>query len=417
MSTNRRSLSKEETVTLKKSILSAAMLLGMATSALAQISGDVVRIGVLTDMAGPYSDNLGAGSLLAAQMAVEDFGGKVNGKPIEILSADHQNKADLGSSLARGWFDVDGVDVITELGSSAVALAVQELARERNRLALHTGAGTPDLTGKACSPVGIQWSYDNYAYGNVVATTMIERGLTKWFFITADYAFGHSLEASASQFVNAAGGEIIGTARHPLNNADFSSLLLQAQSSGAQVVALANAGADMSTALKQANEFGLAQAGQELVSLMINLPDVHAMGLENSQGLVFTEGFYWDMNEEVRAWSERFKERFNGRPPASLQASVYEAVMHYLQAVEKTGTDDATIVAQQMRDTPINGFYTKNGYIREDGRVIRDMYLFQVKSPEESKESWDYYKTLATIPGEKAFRPLADGGCPLVKAD
>lgn len=402
--------------------LATACAAGIATAAViatpnpasAEISDGVVRIGVLTDMSGPFSDNVGAGSVLAAQMAVEDFGGTVAGAPIEIVSADHQNRADVGSTLARRWFDAEGVDMITEMVSSAVALSVQELARERNRMAIHTGPGTPQLTGEACSPVGFHWAYDNYAYANVVASAIVDRGLDEWFFLTVDYSFGHTLEESATHFVEQAGGRILGRVRHPLGASDFSSFLLQAQASGASVIGLASAGTDMTNSLMQANEFGLIEAGQAVASLLVNLPDIHALGLQDAQGLMLADSFYWNMTDETRAWSERFMERFDGRAPGSLQAAVYGAVMHYLKAVEATGTDDAAVVAEAMRQMPIEDFYTDGGVIREDGRVLRDMYLFQVKSPDQSSGPWDYYEHLATIPGEQAFRPLADGGCPLV---
>ncbi len=392
----------------------AALTIGLAGTASAEISGGAVKIGVLTDMSGPYADNAGAGAVLAAQMAVEDFGGKVAGVPIEIVSADHQNKADIGSGIARRWYDVEGVDTITEVISSAVALSVQQISRDKNRMFLATGPGTPDLTGKACSPVGIHWAYDNYALPTVATGALIERGLKDWYFLTADYSFGHALESEASRVVKASGGKVVGSVRHPLNNADFSSFLLQAQGSPANVIGLANAGTDMINAVKQAGEFGLTDSGKTMAALLVNLPDIHALGLASARGLIFADSFYWDKDDETRAWSKRFMDRFQGRAPGSMQVAVYGAVTHYLKAIQAIGSDDATLVAEQMRKTPINDFYTKNATIRPDGRVIRDMYLLQVKEPSESKKPWDYYKILATVPGEKAFRPMAEGGCPLV---
>ena len=400
--------------------MKAALLAGVmaaclsALPAAAQISDNVVKVGVLTDMGGPYADNVGAGAVLAAQMAAEDFGGTVNGAKIEIISADHQNKSDVGSSLARKWYDTEQVDTITEVVSSAVALSVQQISRGKNKLFLATGPGTPDLTGKACSPNGLHWAYDNYAYANVVAGAVVRRGQKDWFFLTADYSFGHALEEQAARVVKSNGGTVKGSARHPLGSADFSSFLLQAQSSGAGVVGLANAGTDMINAIKQASEFGLPQSGVNMAALLVNLPDINALGLENAKGLLLADSFYWDMNDETRAWSKRFMARFNGKAPGSLQAAVYGAVTHYLKAVKAANSDDPKVVMAEMRKQPINDFYTKNATLREDGRVVRDMYLLQVKTPDESKGPWDFYKVVATVPGEQAFRPLAEGGCALV---
>lgn len=402
---------------MKISVVALAGLVAasLATPSYADMTDGVVKIGVLTDMAGPYSDNLGAGAVLAAQMAAEDFGGSINGVPIEVISADHQNKADIGSSLTRRWFDTEAVDVITELGSSAVAAAAQDLALKDNKILLITGAGSPALTGEHCSPNGIHWAYDNYAYGKLVATSLVKQGLKKWFFITADYSFGHSLEQSAAQFVKSSGGEVLGAVRHPLGTADFSSYLLQAQASGADVIGLANAGSDMINAMKQAREFGIIQGGQKMSGLLVNLPDIHALGLEATQGLMLAENAYWKLNPETEAWSRRFMARFNGRAPSSLQLAVYTAVSHYLESVKETGTDDTQTVLADMKKRPINDMYTTNAHIREDGRVIRDMYLLQVKSPAESTEPWDYYKVVTKVPGEDVYRPLSEGGCKYVK--
>ena len=394
--------------------LAGGVIAAHAVTASAQeISDGVVKIGVLSDMSGPYSDNVGEGAVLAARMAAEDFGGTVLGAPIEIVSADHQNKADIGSQIANRWYDTEQVDVITEVVSSAVALAVQEISRNKDRVFLATGPGTPDLTGSACSPVGVHWAYDTYALANVVAGAAVRRGLKDWFFLTADYSFGHTLEDNARRVVEANDGKVLGAVRHPLNSADMSSFLLQAQASGAQVVGIANAGADMINAVKQAQEFGLVASGQNLAALLVNLPDIASLGLDNAQGLILADSFYWDMNEETRAFSERFMERFNGRAPGSLQVAVYGAVMHYLKAVEANGGDEAVSTAAKMRELPIEDFYTSGATIREDGRVMRDMYLFRVKKPEESQYDWDFYEVLETVPAEQAFRPEAEGGCPL----
>jgi branched-chain amino acid transport system substrate-binding protein len=375
------------------------------------VSDDVVKIGVLTDMSGLYADNVGAGAVLAARMAMEDFGGKVAGKTIEIIYADHQNKADIGSAIANRWYDVEKVDAIAEVVSSAVALSVQQISKDKNRVFLATGPGTPDLTGKACSPVGVHWAYDNYALGNVVAGAVVRRGLKSWFFLTADYSFGHALEEQAARVVKENGGEVKGNARHPLGTADLSSFLLRAQSSGSQVIGLANAGSDMINSLKQAREFGITAGGQNMAALLVNLPDTHAMGLEVGQDLIIADSFYWDMDDNTRTWSKRFMERFNGKAPGSLQAAVYGAVTHYLKSIDAAKTDEAKAVSAKMRELPINDFYTKDGKIRSDGRVIRNMYLLQIKKPSESKYPWDYYKVLTTVPGDQAFRPQAAGGC------
>jgi branched-chain amino acid transport system substrate-binding protein len=399
---------------LRGILLGTFMVLASALAAVAQISDDVVKIGVLNDQSGLYADLGGPGSVIAAQMAAEDFGGTVLGKRIEIVSADHQNKADLGANIARQWFDVDKVDMAIDFDNSAVALAVEQIAKERNRIAIATAVGTTDFTGKACSPTGISWTYDSYALTTSLARAVMNKGLDSWFFITVDYTFGHSLEADTTRAVLASGGKVVGSVRHPLNTADFSSYLLQAKSSGAKVVALANGGGDMINATKQANEFGLPQGGQTLVSLLIFITDVHSLGLKAAQGLTFVTAFYWDRDEESRAWSKRFFARHKAMPTMP-QASVYSAIQHYLRAIAAAGTDEATAVMKKMRELPVNDFYAKNGRIRIDGRLMHDMYLAQVKSPEESKGPWDYYKILGTVPAEEAFRSLADGGCPLAQ--
>ncbi len=394
-----------------------AGLLGHAGAVAAQgaprLSGDVVRIGVLSDMAGPSADSSGPGAVVAVKMAVEDFGGKVLGKPIEVVSADHQNKADIGAGIARGWYD-EGVDVIVDLTNSAVSLAVQDLARQKQRLAMHVSPASSDLTGRACSPYGLHWTYDTYALASGTAAAVTKQGGKSWFFLTTDYAFGHALARDASEVVKRLGGTVVGEVRHPLNSPDFSSFVLQAQGSKAQVVGLANGSGDTINSIKQAREFGLTQSGQKLAALLLFISDVNAIGLEAAQGVMLTEAFYWDQTDETRAFSKRFAERFNGRKPSMLQAGDYTAVTHFLRAIEKAGTDDAATVMATMKAMPISDFMTKRGWIREDGRVMRDMYLYQVKSPAESKGPWDYYKLLATIPPEEAFRPLDKGNCPLV---
>jgi branched-chain amino acid transport system substrate-binding protein len=380
----------------------------------AQVSDDLVRIGVLNDQSNVYADLGGQGSVIAARMAIDDVGGKVLGKPIDILVADHQSKADVGASIARQWFDSDKVDLAIGFDNSSVALAVEQVAFQKNRIAIAGAIGTTAFTGKGCTPNEAAWVYDAYALTNTLARSVVKRGQDSWFFITVDYSLGHSLEADATSSVLASGGKVLGSARHPLNTADFSAYLLQAQASGAKVVALANAGGDMTNATKQANEFGLTRAGQTVVSLLTFITDVHSVGLKAAQGLTFVTAFYWDRDDESRAWSKRFFE-LHRRMPTMGQAAVYSAVRHYLRAIEAAGTDEAKAVMAKMREIPVNDFYAKNGRVREDGRMVHDMYFVQVKTPEESTGPWDYYKILSTIPGDQAFRPLDEGGCPLVK--
>ena len=396
----------------------AAALLGAcfgAGTAAAQISDDVVKIGVLTDETGVFSSLSGQGSVEAARMAIEDFGGKVAGKPIVLIDADHQNKTDVGVEIARRWIDNDGVDAIVDVPNSAIVLAVQELAKEKNRVLLVSAGGTADLTGKACSPVGVHWTWDTYAFAASNAKSIVQQGGDTWFFITADFAFGQAMQRDATRFVEAAGGKVLGGVRHPLGTADFSSFLLQAQSSGAKIVALANGGSDMTNSIKQAAEFGLTRGGRKLAALAAYITDVHAVGLEGAQGLLLTTSFYWDRTLESRAWSKRFFERRKVMPTQA-QAGVYSAVAHYLKAVQATGTDEAKSVVTKMRATPIHDFFADNGVIRPDGRMVHDMYLVEVKKPAESQYPWDYYKILKTIPGDEAFRPMSEGGCPLVQS-
>ena len=377
-------------------LLAAAVIsTGTAT---AQVSDDVVRIGVLNDQSNVYADLGGTGSVIAARVAIEDVRGKVLGKPIDLLVADHQSKADVGASIARQWFDADKVDLIIGFDNSSVALAVEQVAFQKNRI------GTTAFTGKACTPNEAAWVYDAYALTNTLARSVVGRGQNTWFFITVDYSLGHSLEADATAAVVASGGKVLGSARHPLNTSDFSAYLLQAQASGAKVVALANAGGDMTNATKQANEFGLASNGQIVVSLLTFITDVNSVGLKAAQGLTFVTAFYWDRDDESRAWSKRFFE-LHKRMPTMAQAAIYSAIRHYLRAIEAAGTDEAKAVMAKMREIPVNDFYTKNGRVREDGRMVHDMYFVQVKTPEESTGPWDYYKILSTIPGDQAFRP------------
>jgi len=373
-----------------------------------------VKIGVLDDMSGPYSENTGPGDLLAVRMAVADFGGRALGKPIEVVSADMQNKVDVGVGIARRWYEQDQVDLIIGIPHSAIALGVVKLAEQTNRLVMPTAAATAELTGKACSAHSVHWVYDTYGQSKTIASAIVKQGGDSWFFITVDYAFGIALEQNASDFVKAAGGRVLGSARHPLNTSDFSSFLLQAQASKAKVVVMANGGTDITNAIKQAKEFGLDRGGQRLAGLLIQYPEVHALGLPTAQGLLMAASFYWDMSPEARAFTDRFTAA-KGMPPTMIQAGTYGATMHYLKAVQAAGTDEAKAVMAKMKEMPINDFMTRQGRIREDGRVIRDMYLMQVKTPEESKGEWDLARIVGTIPGDQAFRPLAEGGCPLVK--
>jgi branched-chain amino acid transport system substrate-binding protein len=383
-------------------------------AAQAQISDDIVKIGVLNDMSGLYADLGGQGSVEAARMAIADFGGTVNGKKIELISADHQNKPDVGGAIARQWYDNDGVDVIVDVPTSSVALAVQDVARERKKVFLISGAASSDLTGKACSPTGIHWTYDTVALANGTGSAVVKAGGDSWFFITADYAFGHALERDTAAVVTASGGKVLGSVKVPLNTPDFSSYLLQAQASKAKIVGLANAGGDTINSIKQAAEFGLVEGGQKLAGLLVFVTDINSLGLKTANGLQLTEAFYWDQNDETRAWSKRFMEKINHQP-TMVQAGVYGAITHYLNAIKATGSDDGLTVVKKMKETPVNDFMTKNGKIQESGRLIRDMYLFEVKKPAESKGPWDYYKQIATIPGEKAFKRPGGNECPLVK--
>lgn len=384
----------------------------LAGAAQAQMSDDVIKIGVLNDRSGLYADVGGEGSVVAARMAAEEFGNEIDGVPIEIVSADHQNKPDIGATIVRQWIDTEAVDVIADVPTSSVALAVQEVTRDKNTIFLMSGPASTRLTGDACSPVGFHWMYDTYALAVGTGRAMVEQGGKTWFFITADYAFGHSLEQDTGNVVKEMGGEVLGAVRHPLSTADFSSYLLQAQASGAQVIGLANAGGDTINSIKQASQFGIVQAGQKLAALLLFISDVHALGLPTAQGLTLTTGFYWDRTDEARAWSEKFMER-HGSMPTMVQAGVYSAVRHYLQAVKDAGTDETDPVVEKMRATPIHDVIIPDGEILANGSVIHDMFLAEVKTPEESEGAWDYFKILTTIPGDRAFLSVEESGCEL----
>lgn len=389
-------------------------LVALATTAQAQVSDGMVKIGVLTDLSGVYSDVSGPGTVVATKMAIEDFiASEKPGFKVEMVSADHQNKADIAANKAREWFERDKVDVASELVTTSVALAVQKIAKEKNRIALISGAASTAVTNANCNDVTVHWTYDTYAVANGTAKAVTKGGGKKWFFLTADYAFGHALEKDASAVVKANGGEVVGAVRHPFPGSDFSSFLLKAQSSGAQVIGLANAGGDTINAIKQAAEFGVTPK-QPLAGLLMFITDVHSLGLKTTQGMYLTEGFYWDLNDETRAWSKRFFAQHK-RMPTMVQAGQYSSVMHYLKAVKAINSDDTPKVMAQMKKTPVNDFFAKNGKIRDDGRMVHDMYLLQVKKPSESKTPWDYYSVKATIPAAEAFQPLSESTCPLVK--
>lgn len=380
-------------------------------TALAQ--NQAVKIGVLDDMSGPYAENTGPGDVAAARFAIADFGGSVLGKPIELVSADFQSKVDVGVGIAKRWYDDENVDLVIGIPNSAIALALVKVAEEKNRIVMPTAAATSELTGKACTGHSIHWIYDTYGQSKTIVTALSKQGGDSWYFITVDYAFGLAVESDATAFIKAAGGKVLGSSRHPLNTQDFSSYVLQAQSSKAKGLMFANGGNDIINGVKQAAEFGLVKQGVRISAPLMQFPDVHGVGLKIAQGLLMASPFYWDMNPEARAFSDRFTKQM-GRPPSFIQAGTYGAVLHYLKAVQAAGTDEAKAVMAQMKKLPINDFMTKDGKVREDGRVIRDMYLMQVKTPEESKGPWDLAKIIATVPGDEAFRPLSDGACPLV---
>ncbi len=378
------------------------------------ISDKVVKIGLILDMSGLYSDITGMGTVTAARMAVEDFGGTVLGQPIEILYADHQNKADIAANKAREWYDTEKLDAVLDVAASAPALAVAAVAAEKNKIAVFSGPGSVRLTNEACTPVTVHYAYDTYALANVTGAAVVKGGGDSWFFLTADYAFGHSLEKDTTRVIEAGNGRVVGAVRHPLNTADFSSYMLKAQNSGAKIIGLANAGGDTINAIKAAREFGLTRDGkQQLAGLLVYINDVHSLGLETTQGMLLTEAFYWNRDDETRAWSRRFFERMKKMPNMS-QAGVYSSTLHYLKAIQAAGTDETGAVMAKMKSTSIDDVFARNGRIRADGRMVHDMYLFEVKAPGESKTPWDYYKVRATVPGDKAFMPLEQSACPLV---
>ncbi|MCK1393396.1 ABC transporter substrate-binding protein [Bradyrhizobium sp. 1] len=396
--------------------MKSALLAAVATSALllaAPASAQGVKIGILNDQSGVYADYGGKYSVEAAKMAIEDFGGEVLGQKVEMITADHQNKPDLATSIARRWYDADNVDMITELTTSSVALAVQDLSKEKKKIDIVVGAATSNITGSACSPYGFHWSFDTHALAVGTGGALTKAGGDSWFFLTADYAFGYALEKDTSEIVTHNGGKVLGSVRVPLNSSDFSSFLLQAQSSKAKIVGLANAGQDTTNSIKQAAEFGIVQGGQKLAGLLMTLAEVHGLGLQAAQGLVLTEGFYWDQNDTTRAFSERFFKR-TGRMPSMIHAGTYSATLSYLKAVKAAGTKDTEAVAKKLKELPVDDAFAK-GKVLENGRMVHDMYLFEVKKPSESKKPWDYYKQLAVVPGDQAFFTAKESGCPLTK--
>jgi branched-chain amino acid transport system substrate-binding protein len=399
----------------KLAAISTLLLAATVLPAAAQVSDGKVKIGILNDQSGVYADFGGRWSFEAAKMAVEDYGGKVLDAPIEVVTADHQNKPDVASNIARQWYDTEQVDSIMELTTSSVALAVQGLSKEKKKVTITTGAATVELTGKQCSPYGFHWAYDTHALAVGTGGALVKQGGDTWFFLTADYAFGYSLEEQTSNFVKANGGQVLGSVRHPLSTTDYSSFLLQAQSSGAKVIGMANAGLDTANAVKQAAEFGIVQGGQRLAALLFTLAEVHGLGLEAAQGLSLTEGFYWDRDDESRAFSQKFFERTQ-RMPNMIQAGTYSAVTQYLKAIEKAGTDETEAVSKALHEMPVEDVFARGGKVGANGRMIYDMYLMEVKTPAESTKPWDYYKVLATVPGAEAYIDPAKSGCSLVAA-
>jgi branched-chain amino acid transport system substrate-binding protein len=395
--------------------LIAALLAGIpALAAPAWADTAPLKLGMILDMSSVYADITGVGAQAAAQMAVDDFGGKVLGRPIEIIAADHQNKPDIASATAQAWFDNDHVSAILDVAASATALAAVNVGKQKNKIVILNSPGSSALTNEACTPSSVHYTFDTYAMAHVIGGATVKNGGDSWFFLTADYAFGYALENDTAAVVKEAGGKVLGDVKAPLNTADFSSFLLQAQSSKAKVIGLANAGGDFINSVKQASEFGITQGGQSLAGLLVFINDINSLGLQATQGMLLSAAFYWDMNDETRAWAKRFQDRMHRMPNMS-QAGNNSATMHYLQAVQAAGTDETGAVMAKMREMPINDFFAKNGHIREDGRMVHDMYLFRVKKPSESKGPWDYYKLVATIPGDQAFQPLSASRCPLVK--
>ncbi|WFU81986.1 ABC transporter substrate-binding protein [Bradyrhizobium sp. CIAT3101] len=395
-------------------LMSAAGLLSAALIAPASAQQTPLKIGVLSDFSSVYSDIGGQGNVEATKMAIEDFGGQMFGKPIDMVAADVLNKPDVASTIARKWWETEGVDMIIDLPTSATALAVMELSKQYEKIMIVTDAASSDITGKSCSPYTAHWTYDTYSNAHTVGSAIVKNGGDSWFFLTADYVFGHSIERDTGDVVRAAGGKVLGSVKHPLNTADFSSFLLQAQASKAKIIGLANGGGDTINAIKQAGEFGIVAGGQNLAAIVMFISDVHSLGLKLAQGLIITEAYYWDLNDKTRAFGKRFMERVK-RMPTMNQAATYSATLHYLKAVQAAATKDTKTVMAKMRELPVKDAFTDNGILREDGRMVHSMFLFQVKKPEESKAPWDYYKLLAEVPADQAFRPLKDGGCPLVK--
>jgi branched-chain amino acid transport system substrate-binding protein len=399
---------------LLSTLIAAAFALAGA-AAQAQISDGVIKIGVMNDMSGLYADVSGPGALVAARMAVEDFGAARKGMKVEVIGADHQNKPDVGSTIARTWYDVDKVDAIFDVPTSSVALAINQITREKGKAFINSGAATSDLTGKSCSPNTVHWTYDTWMLANGTGSAIVKTGGDSWFFLTADYAFGHALERDTEAVVVKNGGKVLGKVRTPFPGTDFSSFLLQAQASKAKIIALANAGGDTINSIKQASEFGIGKGGQNLAGMLVFVTDIHSLGLNIAQGLIFTETFYWDLNDDTRAWTKRFVAANGGKYPTMVHAGVYASVLHYLKAVEAGKTDDGTKVVAQMKAMPTDDPLFGKGSIRADGRKLHPAYLVEVKKPSESKGPWDYYKVRATIPAEQAFRPLNAGECPLIK--
>jgi branched-chain amino acid transport system substrate-binding protein len=397
---------------MKSGLLAAVVLGGLLLAGSASAQG--VKIGILNDQSGVYADYGGKGSVEAAKMAIEDFGGSVLGQKIEMVTADHQNKPDLAASIARRWYDVEGVDMITELTTSSVALAVQELSNDKKKIDIVVGAATSRITGDACTPYGFHWAFDTHALAVGTGGALVKAGGDTWFFLTADYAFGYALEKDTSDIVTANGGKVLGSVRIPLNSSDFSSFLLQAQGSKAKIVGLANAGLDTTNSIKQAAEFGIVRSGQKLAGLLLTLAEVNGLGLEAAQGLVLTEGFYWDRDDRSREFSERFFKR-TSRMPNMIQAGTYSATLQYLKAVKAANSKDSDAVAKMLKSMPVDDMFAQGGKVLENGRMVHDLYLFEVKKPAESKKPWDYYKQLAVVPGDKAFPSAKDSGCPLTK--
>lgn len=399
-----------KTITRTLYLSAALVITGHAVTA-----AETIKIGVLNDQSGVFADNGGVGSVAAARLAAEDFGGELLGQKIEVITADHQNKPDIASATARKWFDTESVDMIADGAASSAGFAILEVARQKNKIFVISGPGSSDFTGKSCSPISFHFNYDTYALSKLTAEAITKAGGNTWYFVTADYAFGHALQRDATKFIEAAGGKVVGSAAHPLGSTDMASFLLQAQGSKAKVVGLATSGADVQTAIKQGGEFGIVEGGQQLAGLLVFITDVNALGLKATQGLEVTTSFYWDLNDQTRAWAKRYFAATGGKVASMVQAGVYSGVHHYLAAVKAAGTKDPTVVARKMHEMKVNDMYNKDVTVRPDGRVLHTMYLMQVKKPDELKYKYDFYKVITTSPGEQAFRPMSEGNCPLVK--